>query len=259
MLEEKLVEISKLLYFETDKRLIPYGAFHLVWLFLMVLGIALAVYLTIKKPEKTLYFLYILSTIIMWVGEGYKQFEYSFSSGHFYYQWYYFPFQFCSTPLYTFLLCAICKKGKVYDAVSVYNATYSLFAGTMVMLAPSSVLYYSYGIAVQSLLHHVLMVITGVSALVVYSKKMNIKLFLQSMIVFIALLCIAEILNFGLPIWSGQEINMYFISKSYSGSNPLGIFQQAYPYPVFIAMYFSVFSEVACGIAYFAHKVACRK
>ncbi len=259
MIEEKLVKISEFLYFKSNHKLAPYGAFHLVWLLLTVAGMVAAVHYTIKTPEKTLRFLYILSAVIMWIGETYKQFEYSFSSGKFSYDWYFFPFQFCSTPLYTFLLCAILKKGKVYDAVSVYNGTYALFAGTMVMIAPSSVLSYSYGIGTQSLLHHALMMITGVSALVGYSKKVDVKLFCQSMLVFAILLGVAEILNFGLPVWTGQPVNMYFISKTYSGNNPLKVFQQAYPYPLFVAMYFSVFTEVACGMAYISHKAALRK
>lgn len=106
----------------------PYGVFHCIWLALTIAGMVAAVYFTLKKEKKTLYFLYVLSSILMWTGEIYKQFTSAFETGVFNYQWYDFPFQFCSTPLYTFLFCAIAKKGKAYDAVSVYNGTYALFA-----------------------------------------------------------------------------------------------------------------------------------
>ena len=42
---------------------------------------------------------------------------------------YYFPMQFCSTPIYTITLCAILGKGKLYDWLSIYNGTFCLFAG----------------------------------------------------------------------------------------------------------------------------------
>lgn len=259
MTEETLVRIRDFLYFPSSQRLKPYGAFHVVWLLLTIAGIIAAIKSTRKNPNKTLYTLYAVSTIIMWVGELYKQFEQSFVTGKFFYDWYYFPFQFCSTPLYTFLLCAILKRGKIYDALSAYNATYGLFAGTLVMIAPSSVLYSSYGIGAQSLLHHALMLVTGVSALVAYAKSFSPKLFLGGFTVFAALFTTAEILNFGLPVWTGQGVNMYFISMTYSGDNPLKVFQQTYPYPLFVFMYLLVFTEVACVIAYAAHKISLKR
>ncbi len=154
------------------QRLQEYGLFHCIFFALTIAAMVFAVIYTLKKGEKNLYFLYVLSSVLMWVGELYKQFCYSFKTGTFHYEWYFFPWQFCSTPLYTFLFCAIAKKGKLYDAVSAYNATYALFAGTCVMLYPST-LVNNYGISFQSLLHHALMMITGVSALVLYAKKFS--------------------------------------------------------------------------------------
>ena len=127
------------------QRLSEYGLFHCIFFALTIAAMVFAVIYTLKKGEKNLYFLYVLSSVLMWVGELYKQFCYSFKTGTFHYDWYFFPWQFCSTPLYTFLFCAIAKKGKLYDAVSAYNATYALFAGTCVMLYPST-LVSNYGI-----------------------------------------------------------------------------------------------------------------
>ena len=240
----------------------PYGVFHCIWLALTIAGMVAAVYFTLKKEKKTLYFLYVLSSILMWTGEIYKQFTSAFETGVFNYQWYDFPFQFCSTPLYTFLFCAIAKKGKAYDAVSVYNGTYALFAGTMVIIYPST-LVANFGISTQSLLHHALMMVTGVSALVEYGKKMSIKLFLQGMLVYVILFAIAIVLNFALPAITGQNVNMYFVSKTYPvdgiPSNPFKVFQQAYPYPLFLLVYSLIFTDVACLMAYLSHVVASKK
>ena len=241
------------------QRLQEYGLFHCIFFALTIVAMVFAVIYTLKKGEKNLYFLYVLSSVLMWVGELYKQFCYSFKTGTFHYEWYFFPWQFCSTPLYTFLFCAIAKKGKLYDAVSAYNATYSLFAGTCVMLYPST-LVNNYGISFQSLLHHALMMITGVSALVSYAEKFSVKLFFESFLVYCILFVIAIILNFAIPAITGQKVNMYFVSKTFPGKdNPFGIFQKAYPYPIFLIVYTLLFTEFAALIAHVAYLVAKKK
>lgn len=236
-----------------------YGLFHCVFFVLTLAAMVAAVIYTLKKGDKALYTLYVVSSIVLWIGEIYKQFCFSFKTGKFSYEWYSFPFQFCSTPLYTFLFCAIAKKGKAYDAVTVYNATYAFFAGTAVMLYPST-LVNNYGISFQSLTHHAFMMITGVSAFVAYGKRMSVKLFLQNMAVYTILLVIAMILNYVIPAATGQAVNMYFISGTYAEpNNPFGIFQRAYPYPLFVAVYYLLFTELACAIAYLSYVVATKR
>lgn len=269
MTEQKLAEIRNKITFYADHRLKPFGAFHSVCLVVTLVSMVLAVYFTIKKPQKTLYFLFVLSTVLMWLGEAYKQFYESFPNGKFEYNWYYFPYQFCSTPLYVYLLCSILKKGKLYDALSLYSGTYCLFAGaTVLLISPTTVLGTgngNYGIATQSMLHHTLMMATGASALTYSAKRgITVKLFLQNILVYLALLAVAEILNFGLPVWTGQQVNMYFISKTYpTAGNPLGVFRDYYAstpfgYPLLVATYSLIFTEVACFFAYAAYLIAKR-
>lgn len=269
-MEQKLAELRNKLSFLADHRLAPFGAFHCVCLAVTLISMVLAVYFTIKKPDKTLYFFFVLSTVVMWLGEAYKQFYESFPNGKFVYQWYYFPFQFCSTPLYVYLLCSILKKGKLYDALSLYSGTYCLFAGaTVLLISPTTVLGTgngNYGIATQSMLHHTLMMATGASALTYSAKRgITVKLFLQNILVYLSLLAIAEILNFGLPVWTGQNVNMYFISASYpTEGNPLGVFRDYYAatpfgYPLLVIVYSLVFTEVACLFAFIAYLIAKKK
>lgn len=266
-MHEKLFAIKKALTLYADHRFAPFGTFHLVWCAIAVIGMILAGYLTVKKPEKTLYTLFVVSTIITWIGEAYKQFVTTVTASGLNYDWYYFPFQFCSTPLYVYLVCCFLKKGKLYDCLALYSGTYCLFAGTMVMLLPTTVLgtgngeYFS---ATQSLLHHVLMMITGVSALVYSAKRVTIKSFLGNIGVYLVLLAIAEVLNFGIPAWTGQQVNMYFIAKDYPTlNNPLGVFRDYYcstifGYPLLVVIYSLVFTEVSALIAFVAHKIASR-
>lgn len=270
MTEQQLAEFRNKITFFADHRLAPFGAFHCFCLMVTFTSMAFAVYFTIKRSEKTLYYLFVFSSVLMWLGEAYKQFYESFPNGKFEYQWYYFPFQFCSTPLYVYPLCSILRKGKTYNALSLYSGTYCLFAGASVLLiSPTTVLGTgngNYGIAIQSMLHHTLMMSTGISALVYSAKRgITLKLFFGNIAVFLSLLVVAEILNFGLPVWTGQDVNMYFISASYpTKGNPLGIFRDYYSstpfgYPLLVVVYCLVFTEIACLFAFVAHRIANKK
>lgn len=78
----------------------PYGAFHLV---LTVLGVSLSIFLARKfsfrkeKPDRIPFF---FMRLILGLTELYKQgFIYYIENGRTY-DWWYFPFQLCSVPMY---------------------------------------------------------------------------------------------------------------------------------------------------------------
>ena len=255
MTAEKMLDLVNkvgLLVSEKPKAL---GLFHICWLAGTVLAILLALMFSDKKILRVSY---IVTAVVMIVGEIYKQFILSFNdTGEFIYQWYYFPMQFCSTPIYTFTLCAILGKGKLYDWLSVYNGTYCLFAGLTVLAMPSIVYSNYLGVCIQSMLHHVLMVIVGAIALKTYAKNLSVKLFLGAFGVFLFFFATAEILNFAIPVLTSQSVNMYFISKGMDLDMPiLSHVKKAFPYPIFVSMYAIVYTEIAIGISYLFFKIA---
>lgn len=257
---EKIYKFAHSLSLWTEFVPKPYDWFHLTWLVLLLGGVALVFFFSLKDDKKTLYISYIVSASIMWVGELVKQFLSTYDSSPVgVYRWYDFPFQFCSTPLYTFLLAAILKKGKIYDYLSAYNSTYCLFAGLIVMLTPSTVFSHSMTINFQSMIHHILMITTAVAGLRVYAKKFDLSLYRGAFIVFMINIVIAEILNFAIPPLTGQEVNMFFIGPYMDNVIYLTPFRKAFPYPIFVGLYVLVFSEIAAGIAYGAHRLAYKK
>ena len=255
MTAEKMLDLVKKLGLLVSETPTAFGFFHIGWL----VGTALAIILALKFYDKKLLRVsYIITSVIMIVGEVYKQFILSYNqTGEFKYQWYYFPMQFCSTPIYTFTLCAILGKGKLYDWLSVYNGTYCLFAGLTVLAIPSTVYSNYLGVCIQSMLHHVLMVIVGAIALKTYAKNLSVKLFLGALGVFLFFFIIAEILNFAIPLISTQQVNMYFISKGMDLDMPiLSHVKKAFPYWVFVSMYAIVYTEIAIGVSYLFYKIA---
>ena len=258
MTAEKTLNLIKQIGFFVENEPSAFGIFHLCWLAATVLAILFALKFYDKKM---LNLAYTVTAVVMIIGEVYKQIVLSFNqTGDFKYQWYFFPMQFCSTPIYTFTLCALLRKGKLYDWLSVYNGTYCLFAGFTVLMLPDTVYSNYLGVCVQSMLHHVLMVIVGVIALKTYVKNLSVKLFLGSFGVFLFFFVIAEILNFLIPLITSQPVNMYFISKGMDLDMPiLSHVKEAFPYWVFVSMYALVYTEIAIGIAYLFFKLSNKK
>lgn len=257
MTATKTLELINQIGFHVEKGPVEFGIFHICWL----IGIALSIVLTLKFYDKnSLRVLYAITSVVMIIGEIYKQIVYSFQTGAFVFQWYYLPIQFCSTPIYTFALCAILGKGKLYDWLSVYNGSYCLFAGLTVLLLPSTVYSNYLGVCIQSMIHHGLMIIVGLAAIKTYAKNLSIKNFLGALGVFLFFFIIAEGLNFIIPVLTSQPVNFYFISKGINLDMPvLSHVKKAFPYWVFISLFAIVYTEIAVGITYLANSLANKK
>ncbi len=122
---------------------LPYGIFHLLCL---AITVTLAVILALrgkKMQRNTVSRIVFVTAIVTLVLEIYKQINFTFGDGSTApnYQWYAFPWQFCSTPMYVSLLAGVCRKGKLHDALCAYLASFALFAGMAVMVYPKYRLY----------------------------------------------------------------------------------------------------------------------
>ncbi len=97
-----------------------YGWFHILWLILTAVSIVLLCRYGQKGNEKRTRYIVLITAIIVTVLEIYKQINYTFSvdgnsiATHF--QWYAFPFQFCSMPMYVGLLAGVVKKANCKTA-----------------------------------------------------------------------------------------------------------------------------------------------
>ena len=233
---------------ETPK---PYGAFHLTFLILTVL---LSVYLSVKykdASEKTYKKIVFIAWVIMVVLELYKQFNYTFSyDGKAItsdYQWYAFPYQFCSTPLYVFPFIVFCKNKNVYQAVVSFTMTFVFFAGVAVMLYPNDIYISTLGIDIQTSIHHGLQAVIGSLTICRFRKHLkDIKFYLKGMIAFVVLLAIALVLNLLAPLFTDETFNMFYISPYFNCHIPiLSIINEKAPYIIFLISYVLGFMLVA--------------
>lgn len=236
-----------------------YGWFHLLWI-----GITVAAAFLLCKfhpnPRKTL--LVVTLTVIFL--EIYKQVNYTFSyEGGIEadYQWYAFPFQFCSTPMYVGLLAALTKPGKFHDALCAYLATFAVFAGGAVMALPGDVFISTVGINVQTMICHGSMVFIGIYLLQSGYVKLEHKTILKAAPVFAVCVGMALLMNevaYRTGLLETETFNMFFISPYCDPHLPVySLVQGVVPFPWCVLLYILGFTAAAYIVLLAAMGIAC--
>ncbi len=230
-----------------------FGWFHLLFIALSIGGAVVLCLLHRKDDADRVRKIIFITAIAVAALEIYKQINYSFSYGgeaiEFDYQWYAFPFQFCSTPMYVGLLAGIIKKGRVHDALCAYLATYALFAGVCVMVYPGDVFVSTIGINIQTMICHGSMISIGVYLLYSGHVKLSHKTVLGAIAVFAVCVGMAAVMN-EIAFFSGllerETFNMFFISPHCEGTLPVYSWVQSLvPFPFCLIIYITIFSLAA--------------
>lgn len=229
-----------------------FGWFHILWL--MITGAVTFLFCRFGKGKEKGIILW--TSVLVILLEVYKQINYSFSyegAITFDYQWYAFPFQFCSTPMYIGLLAGL-TKGKFHDALGAYLATFSLFAGLCVMVYPGDVFIGTIGINIQTMICHGSMVAIGIYLLYTGYVKAAHKTILKAASVFAVCVCLAAIMN-EIAHVSGLEetFNMFFVSPYWDCTLPLySMVHNAVPFPINLLIYILGFTAASWIILFVA-------
>ena len=234
-----------------------YGWFHLMFMAIIIATTVLLCVFFRNSNDKTMRKIVLIFWIVISVLEIYKQFNFSFSVVDnklvWDFQWYAFPFQFCSTPLYAMPFIVFLKDGKIRDAFISYMGAFSFFGGIAVFFYPNDVFISTIGINIQTMIHHGTQVVIGIFLLVHQRKKLGIFHYLMGIPVFAGFSIIAIALN-EIAVASGlsETFNMFYISRHYNCTLPvLSAIYPNVPYPVFLLIYLLGFVIVS-SIMYFA-------
>ena len=232
-----------------------YGWFHLMFVAIVIVGTVLMCHFCRNCSDKTFRLIALIAWIVMVVLEIYKQlvFSFNYENGKAYwdYQWYAFPYQLCSTPLYVLPFIAFSKRGggNLRDACTAYMSTFSLFGGLVVFFYPNDVFIPIIGINIQTMIHHGLQIVLGIFFLVYNRKKLNFKYFLKGVIVFLITFTVALLMNLIFHTFVNETFNMFYISPYYECTLPLlSLVYANVPYVVFLLIYFIGFILAALVI-----------
>lgn len=222
---------------------LPYGPFHLIWLAITVGLSVWAAFGAKKHSQKQVSNVLLVTAIAVMLLEIYKQINYTFGdgSGEPAYQWYAFPWQFCSTPMYVGLLAGLIRKGRVYESLCAYLATFGLFAGAAVMVYPVTVFIGTVGINLQTMICHGSMIVIGVYLLASGQVKLEHKSILRALPVFAVMVGAAVVMNevaYRTGLLQTHTFNMFFISPYCEPSLPVySLVQGAVPFPWCLMLY----------------------
>ena len=203
-----------------------YGWFHLLSIALVVAATVCLCVFCRDISDRRFRLLLGVCWGVMVVLEIYKQLIFSVNfdgdKAIWSYQWYAFPYQLCSTPLYALPLVVFLPQGKVRDGVMSYLSSFAFFGGLAVMIFPNDV-YISYiGINIQTMIHHGLQVVLGIYIAVYNRRKLGFKYWLKSLPVYGAAIAIAMILNLTVhQLVPDHTFNMFYISPYYDCTLPV--------------------------------------
>ncbi|MBQ8910314.1 MAG: YwaF family protein [Oscillospiraceae bacterium] len=231
-----------------------YGWFHNLWLIITTAATILLCKLFGKGTPKQVCAVVLTVALAVTLLEVYKQINYTFTvddQGNIEadYEWYAFPFQFCSTPMYVGLLAGIIRKGRIHRALCAYLATYAVFAGAAVMAYPADVFIKTIGINIQTMVCHGSMITVGVYLLYTGYVKVEHKTILRAMPVFAAAVVLAAVMNeiaHMTGLLETDTFNMFFISPYCESTLPVyGPVHEAVPFPLNLIIYILGFTAAA--------------
>ena len=239
-----------------------FGAWHMVSLTLAVLLAAFMVWKFKDCNDKTLRRVLLVFWVIIVALEAYKQIVFSMNSdgvtATWDYQWYAFPFQFCSSPLFIYPLIVWLRDGMLRNMAIAFTAFFCFFGGLAVMLYPGDVFIDAIGINIQTMLNHGGQVVIGIFCAARYRKALSNRFWLSSLPVFGVLFLIATILNIAahylFPLFGIDEtFNMFFISPFHDTTLPVLSMFNGLPH-IFLSLIYLVSFALISFIMYWLHR-----
>ena len=117
--------------------------------------------------------IFFVCGILMLCSEVWKQFTLTFVMGGGSYNWWYFPFQLCSIPMYVLLAYPWLRRGNVRRALLMFLMCYCLLGGIAVFADTSGLHYPLKALTVHSYLWHILLIILGITSGITYIRLLR--------------------------------------------------------------------------------------
>lgn len=191
----------------------PYSAFHLLLGGTGILGaICLAWYLSGKPARHVL----LVCGLVLCASELYKQgFLYYVVNGE-QYDWWYFPFQLCSMPMYLCLLVPILSRTApkgFSKAIYTFIQDFALLGGFMALADPSGLMYPYVVLTLHGFLWHFILIFLGLYCALSGKGSTNKKDFMGTIPLFLGFAGIATFINVASHPWGNAD--MFYISPYY--------------------------------------------
>ena len=195
------------------------------------------------------------------------------------YQWYAFPLQFCSVPLFFFIIAPWLKNKILKQSIYEFIALFITVAGLAVMIVGGSVFTSNVSISVHTMLWHGAMAVAGIYLIFAQGIGTSLRQLFRACLFLFVLIILVQVVNIhfhfmgeyienGPSGFSGFFISPWETSFSmpvlgawqkalYEGSLPRAVATIIYSIIYFFA--FSLGATIVYGITYLIHQVLAKK
>ncbi len=200
-----------------------YGTFHLTF---TLVGFVLCVFLAWRLRnlgEKGSRRLLLGVGAFLIVTEIYKQLFYYYHIGGGSYQWWIFPFQLCSIPMYFCVIAPLLRRGKLQHAMFCFMTTFNLLGGAISFAEPSGLVHEYWTLTLHAFLWHMCLVFVGFYLIASGRGARTLRDYRYAAITFGVLCVVAFGINLSLFNVSEGSINMFYVGPR---NSPLIVFKQ---------------------------------
>ena len=196
---------------------LPLSSYHITWIVVTLSTLAILTIFFSNASEKTTRIITASAWVLMLAMEVLKQI-----AGNVFivegeiivrYRWDFFPYHFCSTPLYVLPLVAFMKEGQKRDTAILFLSTFAVIGGLTVYAMPDSVLTDDIFINFQSMLHHGIQIFIGLYLASRYRGLLTKRQFSFATFAFLFMSYLAFNLNMVFcDLSMGGAVNFFFIN-----------------------------------------------
>jgi hypothetical protein len=190
---------------------VVYSAFHLLFFFVgTAIMILLAWLLRSLRSVRMSNIIFTVTGLILGLGELYKQLFYYYIINDQHYDWWLFPFQLCSLPIYLCLLLPLIRNTRIRRILCTFLLDFNMMGGIATFIDPSGILHGYWILTLHGLTWHLILIFLGIYIFFTDQADLSWHGFCATLPIFAAVCLIAELLNSLLH--SFGSINMFYIS-----------------------------------------------
>lgn len=196
----------------------PFGLFHIVTASVGIsIAIVLAYYLRACSDKMYCRLMFSCAFMLL-IFEIMKQYIHYFILNDHQYNWWIFPFQLCTLPMYLCLFMPWIKSTSCYQPIETFLMDFNLLGGIMALLFPYDLLHPQLFLTLHAFLWHIILVFIGF--LIGFSHHGNHTWsgFKHCLIILFIAIIIATIFN--ILFHSFGTINLFYISPYQITSQP---------------------------------------
>ena len=156
---------------------------------------------------------FLISGIVMLASELWKQYTLTFLLGGGNYNWWYFPFQLCSIPMYVCLFLPWIRSRRLLQALTAFLVDFGMLGGIFAFFDTSGMHYGYVPLTVHSFTWHNLLIILGLTAARSFPTASGWRDYAGAAILYLVCCLTATALNLTLDRLG--TINMFYINPNY--------------------------------------------